>query len=494
MNARPGANLTFSGAVNRRSLVKGVLAAGLAARPVAAMPIHAQEETVSATPNPSLTAAAARAIAKDAYVYGFPIVDNYRILYSYFVDTDGSQYRAPWNALYNEARVYTPADTAIQTPNSDTPYSYLGADLRAEPLVFSVPKIEENRYYSLQFIDLYTYNFAYVGSRATGNGGGNYLLAGPGWQGEKPDGIADVFPCDTELAFVLYRTQLFNPGDIDNVRKIQAEYRVQTLSAFLGETAPPAPPSIDFPTPLSAEEERTSLTFFDELNFLLQFCPVVPEETELRERFATLGIAAGQQFDPDALAPDIKQAVQEGIADAWKALDGVQAEIASGKITSGDLFGTREFLAGNDLLRMAGAALGIYGNSKQEAMYPSYLVDAEGQPLDGAKHDYTLRFAPGQLPPVNAFWSVTMYTAPESLLYANPLDRYLINSPMLPDLIEDADGGITLYIQHDSPGSDKEANWLPAPAAPFQMAMRLYWPKPAALDGTWKAPPLERAG
>lgn len=445
-----------------------------------------------ATPQSALTAEAARAIARDAYVYGFPIVDNYRILHTYFVDESGPQYRAPWNTLFNEARVYTPADTAIQTPNSDTPYSYLGADLRAEPLVFTVPKIEEGRYYSLQFIDLYTYNFAYVGSRATGNGGGSYLLAGPGWQGEKPDGIDAVISCDTGLAFVLYRTQLFSPDDIDNVKAVQAGYQVQPLSAFLGQPAPPPAIVVDFYPPLSAEDERTSLTFFDELNFLLQFCPVVPSETALRERFATLGIAAGQTFDPEALTPDIKQAVQDGIADAWKDLDGVQADLAAGAVSTGDLFGTRELLGGNYLYRMAGAALGIYGNTKQEAMYPSYLVDADGQPLDGAKHDYTLRFAPGQLPPVNAFWSVTMYTAPESLLYANPIDRYLINSPMLPDLIADADGGITLFIQHDSPGKSKEANWLPAPDGAFQMAMRLYWPKPEALDGTWTAPPLQR--
>jgi hypothetical protein len=444
-------------------------------------------------PKSALNPDDARAIAKDAYVYGFPILDNYRILNAYFVNQADPEYKAPWNTLSNTARVYTPADTAVQTPNSDTPYSFVGADLRAEPLVLTVPKIEEGRYFSLQFIDLYTFNFAYVGSRATGNGGGTFLLAGPGWQGAKPDGIDAVISCDTELALVGYRTQLFNPADIDNVKKIQAAYKAQPLSAFLGEPASAPAPAIDFYPPLSAEDERSSLTFFDELNFLLQFCPIVPSEAALRERFSTLGIAAGQKFDPAALAPDVKQAVQDGIADAWSALEGVRKEIDAGKLNSGDLFGTREYLKNNYLYRMAGAVLGIYGNSKEEALYPLYAVDAEGRPLDGARHDYTLRFAPGKLPPVNAFWSVTMYTLPKSLLYANPIDRYLINSPMLPNLIKDPDGGITLYIQHDSPGAAKEANWLPAPAGPFQMAMRLYWPKPVALDGTWTAPPLERA-
>jgi hypothetical protein len=434
----------------------------------------------------------ARAIARNAYIYGFPIVDNYRILHSYFVDVGGPEYKAPWNTLFNNARVYTPDDTAIQTPNSDTPYSYVGADLRTEPLVFTVPEVDADRYYSLQFIDLYTANFAYVGSRATGNGAGHYLLAGPGWPGDAPADVNAVIRCDTDLALVFYRTQLFNPDDIEQVKTVQAGYQVQPLSVFLGEPAPAPAPGIDFFPPLSADDERTSLRFFDELNFLLQFCPAVPSEAEVRERFATLGIAAGQPFNAEALAPDIQQAVQDGVVDAWAALDGVRKGLDTGAVTTDDFFGTREYLNGNYLNRMAGAALGIYGNSKEEAIYPAYAVDADGQPLDGSQR-YTLSFAPGALPPVNAFWSVTMYTLPQSLLYANSINRYLINSSMLPDLATDADGGITLAIQHDSPGAGQEANWLPAPAGPFQIAMRLYWPKEAALEGTWKAPPVERA-
>src|SRR6185503_8925281 len=172
----------------------------------------------------------ARAIAKEATIYGFPLVDNYRIQYAYFVDRSSKEYKAPWNHLHNDARVYTPEDRAVQTPNSDTPYSQLGADLRGEPLVITVPAIEEGRYYSLQFIDMYCFNFAYVGSRATGNGTGNYLLAGPRWRGTKPRGVKSVIRSETDFAFVLYRTQLFGPEDIGNVRKVQAGYRVQTLS------------------------------------------------------------------------------------------------------------------------------------------------------------------------------------------------------------------------------------------------------------------------
>ncbi|MCA9880434.1 MAG: DUF1254 domain-containing protein [Thermomicrobiales bacterium] len=444
------------------------------------------------TIQPALSDVDTRAIAKDAYIYGFPIVDNYRILYSYFVDVGGPEYKTSWNTIFNNARVYTPDDTAIQTPNSDTPYSYVGADLRAEPLVLTVPPNEKDRYYSLQFIDLYTFNFAYVGSRATGNGGGHYLLAGPSWQEETPDGIDAVIRCETELALVFYRTQLFNPDDIEQVKQIQAGYQVQPLSTFLGNPAPSAAPAIAFLKPLSIDDERTSLTFFEELNFLLQFCPVVPAETDLRQRFATLGIAAGVPFDAASVAPNTRQAIQSGMADAWAALDDQRKNVEIGTVTAGDLFGTRDYLNGNYLNRMTGAVLGIYGNSKDEALYPAYILDAARQPLDGS-HRYTLRFASGQLPPVNAFWSLTMYTVPQSLLYANPINRYLINSSMLPNLVMDADGGLTIFVQHESPGADKEVNWLPSPAGPFQMAMRLYWPQEAALDGTWTAPPLEQA-
>jgi hypothetical protein len=184
----------------------------------------ANVETLTVPGTQALTSAEARAIAKDAYTYGFPIVDSYRIQYAYFVDQSGPEYKGDWNQIHNTARVYTPADKAIQTPNSDTPYSSIGADLRAEPLVLTFPSIDKNRYFSAQFIDAYTFNFAYVGSRATGNEAANFLLAGPGWKGEKPPGVQSVIRSETELTFVLYRTQLFRPDDIENVTKIQAGY------------------------------------------------------------------------------------------------------------------------------------------------------------------------------------------------------------------------------------------------------------------------------
>ncbi len=437
--------------------------------------------------------AEARAIAKEAYVYGFPIVDNYRIQHAYWVDKATPEYKGPWNQIWNSARVYTPADTAIQTPNSDTPYSFIGADLRSEPLVLTVPAMEKERYFSVQLIDYYTFNFDYIGTRTSGNGGGSFLLAGPGWKGDTPKGVKKVFRSETELVFPTYRTQLFNPADIENVRKVQAGYKVQPLSAFLGQPAAKAAPAIDFIKPLTPAEEKTSPQFFNVLNFVLQFCPTVPSEKALMARFARIGVGAGKTFDASKLSPELKVAIEQGMADAWAALAGLKKDVEEGKVSSGDVFGTRQYLKGNYLYRMGAAALGIYGNSKQEAMYPAYYVDAAKQKLNGANR-YTLRFAPGQLPPVNAFWSLTMYDEPQSLLVANPLNRYLINSPMLPQIKRDADGGLTLIIQNESPGKDKEANWLPTPKGPFSMIMRLYWPKEAATEGKWKQPPLQQAG
>ncbi|MBM7063024.1 DUF1254 domain-containing protein [Pseudomonas sp. UL073] len=445
---------------------------------------------VNLTTAAPLSADEARAIAKEAYVYGFPLVDHYRVQYTYFQDRQHAEFKAPWNTLHNTARIYTPDDKAYPTPNADTPYSQLGADLRSEPLVLTLPAVEPGRYYSAQFVDAYTYNFGYVGSRTTGNSGGVFLLAGPDWQGSVPPGIDKVFRSETQFAFVFYRTQLFGPDDLGNVKQVQAGYKVQPLSAFLGQPAPAAAPPIDFLEPLSAYEERSSLAFFEQLNFVLRFCPTHPSEQAMLARFARLGIGPGQHFDERTLSAQMRTAIAAGIHDAWQDFDALGQQVARGEVSTTRFLGSRAFLGDNYLYRMRAAVTGLYGNDKEETIYPPFYLDAAGQKLDAAQHGYTLRFAPGQLPPVNAFWSLTMYDA-SRLLVANPLHRYLINSSMLPQLKRDADGGLTLYIQHASPGPERESNWLPAPNGPFYIAGRLYWPKPEALEGRWQKPVLQ---
>lgn len=434
-----------------------------------------------------------RAIAKEAYVYGFPMVDMYRIENAYAVNKDSGQYLGDWNQIHSIARVFTPADTTVQTPNSDTPYSFLATDLRTEPLVLTVPPTEANRYFSLQFIDSYTYVYDLIGSRTTGSGGGTYLLAGPGWEGEQPAGVDKVIRTDTDFGLVLYRTQLFNPADLDNVKKIQAEYTVQPLSAFQQTPAPAPAPPVDFIAPLTPDEEKTSLDFFKVLSFTLKYAPVKPEEKELRDRFAKIGIGPDGDFDPAKLSDEQRAAIEGGMADAWAELHTFQTEqLQTGKVTSGQLFGTAEQLGGNYLYRFAGAVMGILGLPGAEARYFPLTNDSTGAALSGA-NNYSLTFPAGQLPPVKAFWSVTMYKLPQILLVDNPINRYLINSPMLPDLVRNPDGGITLYLQHTSPGPEKEANWLPTPAGDFQMILRTYWPEQAVTDGAWTPPKVVKS-
>lgn len=429
-----------------------------------------------------------RAIAEEAYVYAFPMIVAYKVLHDYNIDRNSGAYRAAFNVLSSEARVYTPKDTAVSTPNSDTPYSFVQLDLRAEPMVLCMPEIDVSRYYDVQLTDMYTFNFGYMGSRTTGNGAGCYMVAGPTWSGSTPKGIKSVFQSETDFTFAIYRTQLFNAADMPNVEKIQAGYTVQPLSSFLGQAAAASVPAIDWP----AIEPTTFTTDFPKyLNFLLQFAPAsaVPDsEKALRKRFAKIGIAPGAPFTITTLSAEQQRALGDAIAAATAKI----AETANsvGKTINGWQVGAaaggRDFFAGNWALRAAGSKLGIYGNDAEEATYPFTRADVNGVPLDGSKHAYTVTFPAGAMPPVNAFWSVTMYDGATQLLIDNPIDRYLINSPMLPELKKNADGSLTIYIQKDSPGKDKEANWLPAPAGPMFVVMRLYWPK---TDGQSVLPP-----
>ena len=435
---------------------------------------------------------------EETYIYGFPMIAAYKAMYQFNVDKANSQYKAPFNQIWSESQVFTPKDTAVVTPNSDTPYSMVQVDLRAEPIVFCVPRVDKGRYYSVQLTDMYSFNYGYVGSRTTGNGAGCYMIAGPDWKGEVPTGIKKAFHTETQFGLVVYRTQLFNAADISNVKKIQAGYTVESLSAFLHQAAPSQPPMPDFPM---FTEDAFKLDFPRYLNFLLQFCPPVPEEIALRSRFAAVGIEAGRPFDPSKLSEAQKVEMGLGVEKGYGAIAKQRFNIGKdiNGWSVGAVFGDRAFYHGNYLLRAAAALAGIYGNDAEEAMYALAKKSGDGTPLDGSKHNYTLTFAAGQFPPVNAFWSVTMYDGKTQLLIANPIDRYLINSPMLPGLKKNKDGSLTIYIQKNAPSADKKPNWLPVPDGPIYMVMRLYWPKetpPSILpagSGTWNPPAVQVA-
>lgn len=439
----------------------------------------------------------AKDIAEAGFIYGLPIVMNYGIMYEYAVDRSSTQFKAPFNQIKNLSHVATYKDTAIVTPNSDTPYSFVWVDLRAEPMVVSVPAVDPKRYYAVQLIDGNTFNYGYIGSRATGSEAGDYMVVGPEWKGATPAGVKKVFQSTTQFSFVLFRTQLFDPADIGNVMKVQAGYKAQPLSAYLKQPTPPASPAVNFP---KIDKELVKTNFFEYLDFCLQFAPALESEKDIRAKLARIGVGPGKTFSFKDLPLEHKAEILVGMKQGERK---VGEAVAKGGVSLNgwqvnSVFGSPTLYNGDALKRAAVAKAGIYGNDSVEAVYPLTRVDAEGKTLDGAKHNYALTFPAGQLPPVNAFWSVTMYDGKTQLLIENPINRYLINSPMLPTMEKNADGSLTLYIQNKSPGADKESNWLPAPDGPIYLVMRLYWPKteaPSILPvgkGTWQPPGIKR--
>ncbi|MGO6881470.1 DUF1254 domain-containing protein [Rhizobium ruizarguesonis] len=435
----------------------------------------------------------AKDIAEEGFIYGLPLVMNYAVMQEFAVDKNSGQFKASFNEINNLHHVATPEDTAVITPNSDTPYSFIWLDLRAEPMVISVPMVEKDRYYAVQLIDGNTYNYGYIGTRATGTEPGDHLVVGPDWKGEMPTGIEKVFRSTTPFTLALIRTQLFNPDDMPAVEKIQAAYKAQPLSAFLKQPAPPTAPKIEF---LPATTAGIKDNFFQYLDAALQFVPETPRDKAIRAKLAKIGIGPGKTFDFKDLSLEHKAEMLVGMkqgdgkVDKWLA--GGNKNINGWNV--GSFFGDEAFYDGDWVMRAGAAKGGLLGNDAVEAMYPYTPTDTTGAPLDGSKHKYTITFPQGQLPPVNAFWSITMYDGKSQLLIKNPINRYLINSPMLSSMQKDPDGSVTLHIQKDSPGAGKEANWLPAPNGTIYLVMRLYWPKteaPSILpagEGTWQPP------
>jgi hypothetical protein len=356
--------------------------------------------------------------------------------------------------------------------------------------------VEKRRYYSVQLSDGNTFNYGYIGSRTTGNDAGDYLVVGPDWKGEPPAGIKRLFRSSSQFSLVLYRTQLFSPEDIPNVVKVQSGYKVQPLAAYLHQPPPPAAPAINFP---KINTQLMKENFLAYLDFAIQFAPAGPEEKGIRTRLARIGVGPGKRFDLKDLSAEQKAAVGMGIKDGEKRVDDAVATVGkgiNGWRVGGMAGGDRAYFHGDWLRRAGVAKAGIFAADPAEATYPLTRTDSTGETLDGSKHNYTLTFAAGQLPPVNAFWSVTMYDSKTQLLIQNPINRYLINSPLLPNLKKNNDGSLTIYIQKDSPGADKESNWLPAPNGPIYLVMRLYLPKtapPSILplgEGTWQPPSI----
>jgi len=431
-------------------------------------------------------------IVEEAYVFAFPMLMGYRAAFAAFLVPSLPSYLGPINTIHGTPTTLDHNFTDVITPNADTPYSSAALNLRAEPLVLDVPAVTD-RYYVMQFVDLFGTNPHFVGSRATGPDAGTYLLVGPAHTGDIPDGFTDVLHFETDLVLLIGRSQLLDPDDVEALGAVMAAYQLQPLSTRLGTEAP-AIASFDWP--VWNDEASRDERFIGLVNPLLEWCqPPHPSEVAIFERFASAGIGAGLPTDTERFDDETRAAMRRGV-------DRARAKMADqagnlGEMVNGwsvlNAFGNREFFAGRYLLRAAGAMAGWGGNDRVEAVYPMTREDADGQPLAG-NGSYRLRFETP--PPAKAFWSVTMYdTSYDGVaryMVENPIGRYLISSTT-EGLVYGDDGSLTMYIQHAEPATDEEkANWLPSPSGPCYLAMRIYWPKPAALDGTWEPPPLIR--
>ena len=443
-----------------------------------------------------LTADEARAIAEEAYIYAYPMLMAYRSIYFSGIDTTSPFFRATWNEIAHDTEPADHTREDVVTMNGDTPYSNFGLDLRAEPVVVSVPEVT-GRYYVIQFADLFTHNFAFIGTRNTGTQAGDYLFVGPGWTGEIPDGkFADVIHSETSLVVAIGRTQLLGSDDLPNVLRIQEGYDVATLSEFLGEEPKAVPETSWLPW---KNEVLSSREFIDYFNFLITFIqPIHEDDTEAMERFARIGIEPGAAFDESAYCEEIVRAIEEGVAQGTtKIADKAQhiAEQVNGWNMM-EAFGPREFFEGDWLLRAGAAMAAIYANDKIEAFYPMAFVDEDGEVLNGEGNEYTLHFKKDEIPAAKYFWSVTMYDkradGTAGYMIENPINRYLVNSTT-EGLIYDGDGGLTIYIQHDQPHGDRAANWLPAPAEPFYLTMRIYGPEESVMNNEWAPPAVVKA-
>lgn len=435
----------------------------------------------------------ARTIAKDAYVYAYPMMLTHATLrkLSNFAEAPPGDAFGPPNQFHH-ARAFPKAeDRIVIRTNVDTLYSAATLDLKAEPIVLSVPAAD--RYFMLPMLSLWTDVFAVPGTRTTGkNIARDFLVVGPQWQGDAPEGL-EVIRSPTRYVWIIGRTQTNGAADYENVHKVQDSMKLTPLSAW-GKDAYVAPkgvvdPSIDMRAdPPAVVEKMDAATFFWSFAELLKDNPPNAVDYPIVHRLERAGFKIGESFDFTKVPATVRQAFESGYADG-KALVLAEGKKAAGIGGKGWIYTTRSGTYGTDYLYRAAIAQCCVGeNLPQDAVYPSLSSDIEGRALDGS-NNYVLHFDRGNLPPVDAFWSVTAYDI-EGYFIPNTLKRQAIGDR--DKLTANADGSVDLYIQSASPGSDKEANWLPVGKAPFNLLMRLYSPREEFLEGAWAPPPVKK--
>lgn len=453
------------------------------------LPAIAQAESPAAGAQRTVSEQEARAIAVNAYLYFYPLI-SMDVTRRQFTNIESGKElgKGPMNT-FNSVPVYPPADfKGVVRPNFDTLYSSAWRDLAREPVIVSAPDTD-GRYYLLPMLDMWTGVFASPGWRTTGTRAGNFAVTPLSWRGTLPEGITRI-DAPTPYVWIIGRTKTDGPSDYDAVRKIQAGYKVTLLSQWGQTPTPPKvtiDPTVDMKTPPKTQVNTMAAgKFFAYAAELLKIHPPHITDQPIIAQLGRLGFETGQSFDLEQADPAIRTAFASAPDEARKLMawkTPTLARVANGWSMNTDTMG----VYGNYYLKRAIVAdVGLGANLPEDAIYPNNLGDQSGKPLDGA-NKYSLHFDKDSMPPVNAFWSVTLYDS-DGFQVANPLDRFAVSSWM--PFKYGADGSLDLYVQNQSPGADKEANWLPAPKGPFNLTMRLYAPKSDALTGKWNPPPV----
>lgn len=393
--------------------------------------------------------------------------------------------------VFSHIRAYPDADfRTVVRPNFDTLYSSAWLDLSVEPQILSIPETG-NRYYLLPILDMWTDVFAVPGSRTSGNGAQNYAIVAPGWSGKLPDGV-ELIQAPTPHVWIIGRTKTDGPDDYAVVHKIQDQYKLTPLSSWgkvVPEPAFKADPSIDMKTPpLETVNAMKAGEYFKTAAMLMKTNSPHLTDWSIIERMSRIGLAPGKEFDITALTPELQEALQKGVSSGLQVIrENIQS---AGRLENGWVINTDSIgvYGSNYLKRAIVAMVGLGANQPDDAVYPLNVSDADGKPLNGA-NNYVLHFGKDELPPVDGFWSLTMYDK-DGFQAANQLNRFAISSWM--DLKKNADGSLDLYIQNVNPGPDKESNWLPAPKTELGITLRLYAPKLPVLSGRWSPPAVKR--
>jgi hypothetical protein len=444
----------------------------------------------------AITEEEAHAIGVDAYLYFYPLVtmDLTRKQLTNMEPSPGS-IGGPANRFANIAEFPAADMRVVVRPNFDTLYSSGWLDLTKEPVIVSVPDTN-GRYYLLPMLDMWTDVFASPGWRTTGTGAGNFLIEPRGWKLEPGQTLPDVteeIVAPTPYVWIIGRTKTDGPADYDAVHKIQAAYKITPLSQWGKEPVPPEvkiDPSIDMKTPPKKQADTMSADkYFAYAAEVLKLQPPHLTDQPIIAQLKRIGFEPGKGFDLNAADPAVKKGLESAPADAqalmqWKIP--TLARVVNNWSMNTDTMG----VYGNYYLKRAMVTqIGLGANLPGDAIYPLNLGDSDGKPLDGA-NNYAIHFDKDQIPPAQAFWSITLYDL-QGFQVANPINRFAVSSWM--PFKYNADGSLDLYFQNESPGADKEANWLPAPKGPFNLTMRLYAPRSDALTGKWNPPPVVKA-